>query len=109
MVAEPADTQFTIPVLAFTDAIDALLLLHTPPVVALDKVSVVPGQAWLLPVMVPAEGNAVTVTLVVVVADVPHTVIAVKVIVVVPATPDVTAPVAASIEATAILLLLHTP
>ena len=53
MVSIPADTPVTIPEPVPTVAV-VLLLLHTPPVVPLLSVIVVPTQTLLEPVMVPA-------------------------------------------------------
>ena len=50
MVDVPAATPVTIPVL-FTVAIAVLLLLHTPPAVALLNVVVEPTQALVVPVI----------------------------------------------------------
>jgi hypothetical protein len=66
IVAVPAETPFTTPVLAFTVAIDVFKLLQTPPVVASVKVVEPPRHTDLIP---PIESGAegieakVTVTL----------------------------------------------
>jgi len=53
IVLVPVAMAFTTPVLLM-DATEGLLLVHVPPVTALDKVTVVAGQANAVPVMVPA-------------------------------------------------------
>lgn len=63
IVALPAATPDTIPVLAPTDAIAALLLLHVPPLTVLVNVAVLPTQAFVLPPI--ADGLAFTVIVVV--------------------------------------------
>ena len=57
----PAATPVTIPA-ELTVAIELLLLLHTPPVVASFNVVVADGQTVVVPVIVPAPGNGLTVT-----------------------------------------------
>jgi hypothetical protein len=83
-------------------AIDVLLLLHVPPLVALLKVEVAPVQTVKAPVI--ADGNAFTVTILVAVH--PFTL---YVIVAVPALTPVTMPVEEPTVALAVLLLLHAP
>jgi hypothetical protein len=61
MVAVPAATPVTTPVLP-TAATPAALLLHTPPAVAFDKAVLLPAHTLAVPVMAPALGNALTVT-----------------------------------------------
>ncbi len=56
VVIQPAPTPVTMPLLVPTVATEALLLLHTPPVVALEKVVVNPWQTLEAPVM--GNGNA---------------------------------------------------
>ncbi len=70
MVALPAATPETIPVAEPTVAIEVLLLVHVPPEVALFSVTEAPTHVAIVPVM--ADGNGVTVT--VVVTDPPNTV-----------------------------------
>ncbi len=67
MVAVPAATPLTIPVLP-TEATPAAELLHAPPVVALLSVVVLPAHTLAVPVILPALGNALTVTTLVVLA-----------------------------------------
>ena len=61
MVAVPAVTPITDPVLP-TVAIVVAVLLHAPPVAASDKPVVEPTHTVAVPVMVPADGNGLTVT-----------------------------------------------
>ena len=65
MVAVPAATPDTMPVLASTVAIEASLLLHAPPAVALLKVLLLPTQALVVPVIALTLGVALMVTTVV--------------------------------------------
>ena len=65
MVAVPSATPDTMPVLASTVAIEASLLLHAPPVVALLKVLLLPTQALVVPVIALTLGVALMVTTVV--------------------------------------------
>lgn len=58
----------TIPV-AFTVAIEALLLVQVPPLTVEDKAEVKPEQKVVVPETVPAVGVALTVTVVVANAD----------------------------------------
>ena len=62
MVAVPAATPVTTPVVAFTLAIVALLVVHKPPVTVLVNVAVVPVHAVDGPLMLPAVAPVVTVT-----------------------------------------------
>ena len=62
MFATPMLTPLTTPVLP-TVAIDVLPLLHVPPEVALNKLTVLPTQTLTAPDGVIAEGSAFTVTL----------------------------------------------
>jgi hypothetical protein len=75
MVALPPVTPVTVPV-AFTEAIEAAVLLHTPPVAASVSVVVAPEQTVDEPVIVPAAGIGLTVTAWVALA-VPHAVVTV--------------------------------
>ena len=68
IVAVPAVTAVTRPVVAFTDATAVLLLLHAPPVTVEAYVSVDPTHKFWLPLKVPAVSVAVTVTVRVAVA-----------------------------------------
>ena len=61
MVAVPADTPVTVPVVP-TVATVVAVLLHAPPVVASLNPVVEPAQTVAVPVMVPADGNGLTVT-----------------------------------------------
>ena len=67
MVAVPADMPVTTPVLPIV-ATPELLLLHTPPALALLNVIVDASQTVVVPVIVPAFGNGLTVTTAVVLA-----------------------------------------
>lgn len=60
MVAVPPTKPVTTP--PETDAVVEGELLHTPPDVLCDNVVVCPMQVDAVPVMVPAEGAATTVT-----------------------------------------------
>jgi hypothetical protein len=60
MVALPRATPVTSPV-ASTDAIEALLVPHVPPVSASVSADVVPGQTVVVPEIVPAPGSGFTV------------------------------------------------
>ena len=61
MVAVPADTPVTVPVLP-TVATVVVVLLQAPPVVASLNPVVDPAQTVAVPVIVPADGNGLTVT-----------------------------------------------
>jgi hypothetical protein len=61
MVALPVATPNTTPVLD-TEAIEVLLLVHTPPASVSLKVVVPPVQTVEAPVIRPAPGNGLTVT-----------------------------------------------
>ena len=62
IVVVPEATPVTTPE-ALTVAADVLLLLHTPPPVASLIVVVAPGHTVVVPVMDPADGNGLTVTI----------------------------------------------
>jgi hypothetical protein len=62
----PADTPVMVPDDEPAVAIPVLLLLHTPLPAASDRVVAVVGHKVKVPVMVPADGTALTVTTVVV-------------------------------------------
>jgi hypothetical protein len=64
MVAVPAVTPVTVPVLP-TVATPVAVLLHAPPVAASVKPVVEPAHTIAVPVMLPADGNGLTVTVVV--------------------------------------------
>ena len=68
IVAVPAVTAVTRPVVAFTVATAVLLLLHTPPVTEEAYVSVDPTHKFWVPLKVPAFTGAVTVSTIVAVA-----------------------------------------
>jgi hypothetical protein len=68
MVAVPAATPVTSPVVALTVAIAGVLLDQAPPVTVDAKIDVPFTQMPWLPLRVPAEGAAVTVTVRVAVA-----------------------------------------
>ena len=56
MIALPADTPVTTPVLLFTVATPGLLLLHTPPFGLLLKAILLPEQTLLYPVIGSTTG-----------------------------------------------------
>src|SRR5664279_3662476 len=104
MVAVPAATPVTIPPL--TVAIAALLVLHTPPDVASDRVIAEPLQTLVAPDIAGTTGVAFTVIDFVELTE-PQVVVTVYLIVAVPAaTPVTTPPLTVAIAA---LLVLHTP
>jgi len=106
MVATPVAMPVTMPELPIA-ATPLLLLLQDPPEVVLLKAVAAPTQTAAEPVIVPAAGNGFTVTVVVANA-VPQLLVAVYVIVAVPAPTPVTTPVL-PMEAIDVLLLLHEP
>lgn len=57
----PADTPTTAPLVPSTVAIDVLLLLHVPPVVAWLSTDVSPTHAFSVPVIAPVAPFTVTV------------------------------------------------
>jgi hypothetical protein len=95
MVAVPAETPVTTPVLLFTVATPAAFEDQVPPVFPLDEKEVVPAtQMFCVPLTVPAFGAAVTVTVLVAVAfEHPPVPVTVYVMVAVPAATPVTTPV----------------
>ena len=64
MLAVPADTPNTTPVVTTTFATDGVDEDHEPPVIASASVVVAVGHTVAVPVMVPALGNGSTVTVV---------------------------------------------
>ena len=68
MVAVPAATPVTRPVVGLTDATNESLVDHEPPVTVEAKVDVLFTQISSVPLSVPAVGAAVTVTVCVAVA-----------------------------------------
>ena len=70
MVAVPADTPVTTPVVMPTVAVERELLVHVPPAIISVSVIVEPTQTSLLPIM--AGGNAYTVTVTVAAQPVPN-------------------------------------
>lgn len=109
MVAEPAATPVTTPVVAFTVAVAGLLLLQLPPPVPLlVKMAVEPLHKLAVPVTVPASGRLPTVTTIDWDAT-PHTDATVYEIVEVPGACAFTRPVFAFTVAVEVLLLLHIP
>ena len=62
MVVVPDTPPVTTPEVS-TEAIEALLLLHTPPVTASVSVITAPAHTLSAPKIVPASGSAFTVTL----------------------------------------------
>ena len=112
IVVTPALTPYTTPVVAPTVPTAVLLLLHVPvppDAVASARGIVNPVHTDEGPVIVPATGDAITVILVVVVAEPQETVVSVKVMIVVPALTPYKIPVTGSMVPTAVLLLLHVP
>lgn len=99
----PPETPDAIPEVASTVAMVVKLLLQVPPVVACDRVVVLPAQAKAVPKM--RVGNGCTVITVVTVQPVPNE----YVIVAVPALKPRTTPVVAPMLAMPVLLLLHVP
>jgi hypothetical protein len=69
MMAVPADVPLTIFIEEPMVAMVVLLLLHKPPLPVLDSVVVPPAHSVAVPVIVPAEGDAVTVTVVIAFAE----------------------------------------
>ena len=67
MLAVPTATPVTTPVV-LTLAIAALEVLHTPPLAVLVSVKDEPGQSGVAPLIAPASGKALTVTLAVALA-----------------------------------------
>ncbi|NCX96554.1 MAG: hypothetical protein EBX41_09150 [Chitinophagia bacterium] len=61
MVAVPAATANTNPVVGLTVTTPVLLLLQVPPETVDENVAVVPAHRFCVPVIVPAEMEAVTV------------------------------------------------
>src|ERR1043165_8763955 len=83
---------------------EALLLLHVPPIVALLSVRVPPTHTLKVPVIAAGNGDTVTT------AVVKHPVAGiVYVMVVVPTAPPVANPVPERMVATPVVLLIHTP
>ena len=107
IVTEPTDIPVTIPE-ASTVAIAVLLLLHTPPAVAFDKVIVEPAQTLLFPVIEATIGNGSMVITEATVVIQLLLFVTVYVIETEPADIPVTIPDASTV-AIAVLLLLHTP
>jgi len=110
IVAVPADTPVTTPVVAFTVAIPVFDELHVPPVCVELNVVVELTQMFCVPDNVPATGAAVTVTVRVAVAfEHPPVPATVYVIVAVPAATPVTTPVVAFTVAIPVFDELHVP
>lgn len=107
IVAAPVATPDTVPD-AFTDAIDASLVLHEPPLTELVSVTLAPAQTTEGPEIVPAEAPVMTETVVVAV-PVPQAEVTENVMVAEPTARPVTMPEAGSTVATEVLLLLHVP
>ena len=63
IVAVPASTPVTSPVIEFTVATVASSLVHTPPDVVLVKIVVDPTHALFVPPMAASVGNALTLTI----------------------------------------------
>ena len=62
IVAVPAVTPATAPVIEFTVATAALDVVHTPPDVVLVKIVAEPIHAFVVPAIAASVGNAFTVT-----------------------------------------------
>ena len=106
----PALTAVTTPVVALTVATAVLVLLQLPPASPLlVYVAVAPAQSGDEPLTVPAFAFALTVSVFDADTGLPHPLLNVYVIFVVPAETAVTTPVPATTVATAILLLLQLP
>ena len=71
MMAVPLDTPVTLPVVAFTDATTALLVVHVPPLTVLVYAVLLPEHIADAPLNTPALAPLTTVTLAVAIA-VPH-------------------------------------
>ena len=103
MVVVPAETPDTTPPVTVARAV--LLLLHTPPLVALVNVIVAAGQTFDNPVIIPANGSGF-ITIVFEEEALPHKLVTVYIMVSIPAIRPVTTPP----ETVALLLdALHTP
>ena len=107
IVAVPADTPVTVPVIEFTVATDAFDVVHTPPEVVLVKIVLEPIHAFVVPPIAASVGNAVTFT-VACAFDVQPFVVTVYVIVALPADTPVTTPLASTV-ATAVFDDVQTP
>ena len=62
IVAVPAATPVTAPVIEFTVAVEGALLVHTPPDVVLVKIVEDPIHAFIVPPIAASVGNALTLT-----------------------------------------------
>ena len=62
IVADPAATPVTAPVIEFTVAVEGALLVHTPPDVVLVKIVEEPIHAFIVPTIAASVGNAFTLT-----------------------------------------------
>ena len=91
IVAVPADTPVTAPVIVFTVATVASSLVQTPPAVVLVKIVLDPIHAFVVPAIAVNVGNAFTLTVVCASATHPF-VVTVYVIVALPADSPVTTP-----------------
>ena len=107
MVAVPAPTPVTMPVVPMV-AMVVLLLRQLPPVVASASVVVAPWQTVVAPVIVPADGVVFIVTVAVMFA-VPQELVRVYVMPAVPLETPVTTPVALTVAMAALLLLQVPP
>ena len=86
IVEVPATTPVTTPVDELTVATDVLELVHVPPLTVEESVEVPAEHIAVVPLIVPAEGAAVTVTVLVAVAfEQPPVPVTVYVMVAVPA------------------------
>ena len=62
-IARPPDIPFTTPVIALTDAMDALLVVQLPPPIVEVSVDGEPGHTVVAPLIVPADTPLFTVTM----------------------------------------------
>jgi len=109
MVTLPAPTPVTTPV-ASTVAIEALLLLHVPPLAVSTKVITLPAQTVVVEaVMLPASVDGYMVSTCVAITEHPNILVTLYVIVTVPALTPVRSPELASMVAIEASLLLHVP
>jgi hypothetical protein len=107
IVAVPADTPVTTP-LVLTVAIPEAPVLHVPPLTELLNVVVLPAQTVAMPVIAPASGSGLTVTICVVTA-VPQLFVTVYDIIAVPADMPVTTPLVLTVAIPAVPVLQVPP
>lgn len=107
MITDPALTPVTVPEL-FTEAMEALLVLHVPPLVVSTKTVLKPAQTDEAPVILPAEGAALTVIDLVATA-VPQIPVTEYEIVTVPAATGITIPPVLTVANDGLLLVQVPP